>query len=182
MYCRRCGKKIDYAAEICLECQREVLSAEATSSAEENGGREAYRSAHVQPARTGDPVPQADFAPAAKPTSRSNPDSRQGRALASTVMGVAAALVSYCCFIAAIVLSGGVGSDLGRLYFYQFWIGATAMGVVALVFGIKSIVHYNKCRAQCGKKYVATLVLGIVGLVSSSIALLLSSLIINFFI
>ena len=169
MYCRRCGKEMDYVAEICLDCQRELLGG--TAAAEEK------RDQSSDERITADPVVSAPQPAPAPEVPAKVPGSKMGRALASTIMGVISGIAGYVFgFITLlVVLAGGSGETSTKYGLLLNWGGMLAMSIVALVLGIKSVIHYNKCRKEFGKKYVATLVLGIVGIVASSFGLYMSS-------
>ena len=151
MYCRRCGKQIDYVAEICLECQRELLDATAAPEEKKETAREK-------------PETPTAAAPAAQSEVKA-PDEKRGRAVASTVMGAVSAVVNlFCAAVSVSAASSGAGSQ-SQLALH--WMGAIAMAILAIVFGIKSIIHYKKCRTEYGVKLKATLALGIVGVALS---------------
>lgn len=88
-----------------------------------------------------------------------------GKALASTIVSSFGFLFSLLAFATS---ATGL-SIVGLVLFYP---GAIAMSVVSLVLGIKSIKAFRaRCKQNCAKP-VATLVLGIVGVVQAGFGLL----------
>ena len=161
MYCRRCGKQIDYLAEVCLDCQRELLGA--TIAAEESG-----ESASPPPVAQITPAPAPQEAPAEK-----LPPSRFGLALASTIIGGTCAFLNVYLDIIVLVIilassSARRGISPGLIVEWMFFI---SIAVLALVFGIVSVTHYEKHLKKYGKKFVATKVLGTIGIATSSYVL-----------
>ena len=111
-------------------------------------------------------------------------------ALAATIMGIIGAVFALVAYVLSlVVLSAQVGETLDTIYgdvsyvTYTTVSGGSIAGFVitlllglglaipALVLGIKSIKLFNAGRRAGGVKPVATLVLGIIGVVSASIAL-----------
>ena len=90
-----------------------------------------------------------------------------GNALTSTITGVIGFVLSYIAFMVSILTFGG-----GAASVFLTFIGV-GLSIVALVLGIGSIKVFSGFK-NARPKPVATLVLGIVGMVSSAIALWIS--------
>lgn len=87
-----------------------------------------------------------------------------GGAIASVVMSdIGCTLASVSIYFALIAI------ELGYLMLFS----ALPLLIISLIQGIKSIRIYRQCISSGCKKPVATLVLGIIGLVASAIGLLL---------
>ena len=93
-----------------------------------------------------------------------------GKALASTIMSGVAFIIAYVCML---------GYSLSLFYDEISWIWyflSIGLAVPSIVLGILSISHFKRCsRANC-KKPVATLVLGINGLVCAIGAIVMALL------
>ncbi len=141
--------------------------------------------------------PRQSAQPAVPPQNRSgNVDRMLGfkPALAATIMGVIGAIFALVGYIIAIVSTAvEISNDLNYIYGDGYYYGyAVSAGTIAgmvivmliglglvipsLILGIKSIKVFTKVKREGGTKPVATLVLGIVGVVSASIGLLFSFL------
>lgn len=155
MYCTKCGKWTGDNATLCKDCQAAADMAAATA-----------RAAQEAPPFTGDLnalLRSGAIAPA-------DPENKMfgfGRALASTIVGTIGFIVSYMAMIIGIF-----NEETGIALVI---IGAV-LGMIALVDGVVSIAIFRaRCALKCSKP-VATLVLGIVGLVSAALALLFAIL------
>ena len=93
-----------------------------------------------------------------------------GNALTSTIMGSVGFIFGYIAFMLAMLSFGGIGAASYILSFLNL-----GMSIVALVLGIGSIKVFSGFK-NARPKPVATLVLGIVGVVTSALALWLAFL------
>jgi hypothetical protein len=135
MYCKKCGKYIDYEADVCNECK------EAENAQEEVKDENAYN-----------PFEET-VAPA--PADAGNRMYGFGKALASNIIGF------FNMFLMAFGIAlAAVYPPLGIVIL----LASVAGFVISLIFAIKSIKAFVKrCREKCAKP-IATLVLGISGL------------------
>lgn len=154
MYCRKCGKWIDYDAETCRECQ-------------END--ELFKRAEEQSApQAGQQPVQQDRAPAEETGSRMY---GFGLALAAAIVSFFTFWFSYIMIIVTIATVAGNGNRVGCVMLLQFAIGA---GIFALVAGISSVKKYSACSNAGKIKPIPALVLGIVSIVLSGLSLFMS--------
>ncbi len=167
MYCRKCGKQINYDAPYCLECQE--MDALFITPEEEQAKQRTQESAYTA-------------APAYQPAPQPLQGDRKegfGKALASTILAV----VSY--FLVCIAL-GVIGAlDTYSYYGYSYasdeWAAAMVFmlmsigtAVPALIMGIQSMKCFFRQKREGKVKPVATLVLGIVGMATSAFTLTLA--------
>lgn len=189
MYCRNCGKFIGTDDELCEECLHNDL----VFGQEQNTPPPVVNPAPVNPA------PSTASAPAQpQPSVQARPDSRSIRmtgfkpALTSTIVGVIAFIMVIVAFsLATSYAALNTASDLGNFYYngYEYdyaydaaasagLLGASivvfiiglAMTVVAMVFGIKTLVRSVRTKKQYDITPVPALVLSIVGTVSSALS------------
>lgn len=162
MYCSKCGKQIDYDAEVCNECAEQEVAA-----------------------RDSEPTPTEN-----QPTG-----SRKegfGRSLASTILGAVGFILSMLAITFAILAAGNLlieySESLGvavpieayellgesatfitlAIVFSIFTLGVSIPG---MIFGIKSMKVFFKAKREGKVKPIATLVLGICGMVASICAI-----------
>ena len=159
MYCRKCGKQIDYDSEFCLDCRAE---------------EQAYIQIIESHTHTNSEAQQA--APAQKGARMFG----FKRALTSTIMGFASIVAFYVSFIFLLLfLSDTTESASTVLLIIVFFIPFACIGValciISLIFGIKSITVSRKRYKEGYPTPIATLVLGIVGVYFSVISSLLFS-------
>lgn len=189
MYCRKCGKFIDYDAQFCKECESvEVFfsddSKKEGQTQNQNGGT-MYEM--KQPFQQNDDTmyaPMGDTGLSAQGNKREG----FGRALTSTLLGAGAYLLSMILFsIFDISLY-----EMEEYFYYQTssyygeaasigtglsvtWIilatMSVAMSIVSIIFGAKSMATFFRAKRAGRVKPVATLVLGIVGIATSGAAI-----------
>ena len=161
MYCRKCGKQIDYDAHLCKECQEEVINASLVEK--ETVVKAPEKVVVVQ-----------------KPASVGSRMEGFGGALTSTILGVVAFILAYVALIFLIAgFNGGYYDGLeGGVYFSGifsvgvfFMILALVLGIVSLVLGIKAIKRFRRQSREGKVKPIATLILGIAGVGWSGLAL-----------
>ena len=180
MYCSRCGKEIDYDARFCVECAKELAyesALAASRAAEIKAAKAAEAEAEKAEAIPEEPIANqapAYVVPVARPAGSANsapvssdPNEAKfglGKAIGSLVMSNVAVFLTYFSIFAAIASPG----------FAMFLLFASLpLAIISLVQGIKSIKAFTS-RSRAGyKKPVATLVLGIIGLATAALALLL---------
>lgn len=166
MFCTKCGKEIDYEADVCNECAAETHVAE--TPVEETPVVETVVATEAVAEVTEEAAPEVfdkmyNFKPA----------------LVNTIVSyLAGFFMSLCCT----GLMSNIYSSLGRGHlpyvpFVQLipvWIGGVAFGIVSLVFLIKSIPVLKDTIAyknKHGKTPVAPFILSIVSVVLSASAL-----------
>ena len=169
MYCRKCGKQIDYDAEFCKDCQEmESFFAEPK---EYSPQWQTMAQAPVQPALEG------------------NKKEGFGKALTSTILGGIAYFIIMIAY--GIILAAAEEISDGGYNYYEtheelmfavgvavvFMLISLAVAIPSLILGIKSIKCFFRQKRAGKVKPVPTLVLGIVGTVMSSMVLLFSLLI-----
>ncbi len=200
MYCRKCGKKIDYDAPVCKECEAEEtndLFGEFTAASSEKQG-ENLSYGEVAFAESVESQEESHFKPFIAPDSQVEGDKKEGfgKALTATIMGCIGMFISFIvlCVMVALVeefslayeewetiygssyaypeevlVDGGVGMLVVSIFFTLVSLG---LAIPSLILGIKSIKCFSHARKEGRAKPVATLVLGIVGVVASALTLL----------
>ncbi len=183
MFCRKCGKQIDYDAEVCKECQEtdEFFSGAASSTQ----GTESSNTDTASFTVTDFEQPVQPVAPAG------NKKVGFGKALASTIL----AGIAYFLVLIALEL---ISEALGLNYESEYYAYATevvidsdmmiialvltaigiALSIPALIMGIQSMKCFFRQKREGKVKPIPTLVLGIVGLALSAMVLSFSLLII----
>ena len=162
MYCKKCGKKLDYDGDLCEECRnRELVYGDEQKKAETETTSTAYDPFDDPPIGAN---PSRGYNNAAYVPETENGDRMHGfgKALAAAILGDLAAAFSYigiyvCLFSVAL----GVLTVLATI----------AMSVIALVFGIQSIKTFIADKNAGRVKPIATLVCGIAGVATAAIAL-----------
>ena len=193
MYCRKCGKFIDYDADYCDECiKAEQDSAitgkpvEPVQPAQPNYQQPPYPN-YQQPAynqQQGNYYPpyNAQGEPnyydygnqAPQQNNQAMKKNGFGKALTATILGGIAFVIAY-----AILMSiyGELISfiDYGSSYYIDFvaealtgFILTLPAAIIALVFGTKSIKTFKSTLANYKVKPIPTLILGIVGTVTGA--------------
>ena len=164
MYCRKCGKQINYDAPYCLECQE--MEALFITPEEEQAKQRAQESAYTA-APTYHPAPQP---------LQGNRKEGFGKALASTIL----ATVSYFLVFISLGVLGALDSYSYYSYSYNsdvigvayvFLLMSIGTAVPALIMGIQSMKCFFRQKREGKVKPVATLVLGIVGMATSACTL-----------
>lgn len=180
MYCTKCGKEINYDSRFCVDCAKE-LAIEATLAA----NRASVGSAPAQvttapeaeavaaPTQTEAAAAPAELVPvvidevktevkaAPAPNSEIN---GKGKAIASLVMSCVSFLLAYLS-IFFVIFAPGLGVFM--------LIAATPLAIISLVQGIKCIKIFSSFARAGLKKPVATLVMGIIGLVTAATSLMI---------
>ena len=152
MYCRNCGKEIDYVAPICKECEEKerLLRGLAASKAQAE-----------KPAQTG--------------------DRKEGfsKALASTIIGAVAFFISMVVMVMLLAAAEEFQYyDVSGITTTCTVLSVLTLGgsIPALIFGIKSIKCFINAKNEGRIKPIPTLVCGIVGVVLSGLTILYSLL------
>jgi hypothetical protein len=164
MFCRKCGKQIDYEAEFCKECQEmDAFFGENKPTVEE----------------------PSLIVEQEKPVLEGNRKEGFGKALTSTILGV----LAYFLVSVALGLLMGLKDIKPEAFNYDYvayeaacdliqgiaiviTIIAIGLAIPSLILGIKSIKCFIKQKREGKVKPIATLILGIVGLAASGYALL----------
>ncbi len=159
MYCRKCGKYIDYDAPYCVDCEE----MDSFFGASENR-RTSARPVEIE-------------TPPARPAMTGDRKEGFGNALAATILsGVSFFFGLIAMSFATVVLEEytyGYAPTLSLLSIpFAFCLVAVVCGILGLVKGIKSIKCFKEASRAGRVKPVVTLVLGIVGVSMSGLALL----------
>ena len=175
MYCKKCGKQLDFDGDICKDCAENEAyfgSAQQSAPAQEAAPAVAPATPAPAPAQTAQPIAQ-------------DGDRKFGfgKALASTIMGaISNGMASIASGIPlgielAIMelgyANGGAELALGGIAVTIIMaLISIGLAIPALIMGIKSIKTFNERKNAGYVKPVATLVLGIIGVVCAGLALL----------
>ncbi|MBQ9709652.1 MAG: hypothetical protein IJV67_03400 [Clostridia bacterium] len=166
MYCRKCGKQIDYDSEFCIDCRAEEAA------------KQAYLK--VIEAHTESSAKSSNEAQQAAPAQKGARMFGFKRALTSTIMGFASIVAFYVSFVFLLLFLSDTTESASTVFFIiVFFIPSACIGValciISLIFGIKSITVSRKRYKEGFPTPIATLVLGIVGTYLSVISSLLFS-------
>lgn len=151
MYCRKCGKQIDYDAPVCKEC--------AEAEFFQNYGQ---------------PAPGADTTrPTPAPVGNGSVRAGFGGALTSTILGSVA-------FILGIVVMSMIAATVEYGYYdaslitagYVLTVMVMGMAIPALILGIKGIKTFTYAKNHGHVKPIPSLVLGIAGLSAGAFSIL----------
>ena len=178
MYCRKCGKQIDYDSENCKECQEMETFFSAPEIEPKFEVREEPRPQYTQP--------QYAYTQPRQPLP-GNKKEGFGKALTSTILGsigIVVALIAYVCLLAAMDYDYYYDYYYYDSYYYEsmisvgviFMLMSLGLAIPSLILGIKSMSCFFKQKREGKVKPVATLVLGIVGVATSALALLYASI------
>ena len=148
MYCKKCGKLLPGEADLCRDCFDQ-----------------ANKAAQQTPYYGRPPV-------VAVPVDRDNRMYGFGKALASTIMSESAFIAVIFSFVFFFEMIATDAGPIEIMTAFVSYVALFAVIVVALVFGIRSISTYSRRSREGCAKPVPTLVLGIIGVVSSAIALI----------
>ena len=154
MYCRKCGKQIDYDAPICKECEE----------------TEIY---FGNPETDTQPIAETKFEE--KPAPQGSRKEGFGGALTATILGSISFIISIIAMsLASVAIELSLYYDVTGLVIFTIVFTVISLGcaIPSMILGIKGIRCFIKAKNQGKIKPVATLVLGIVGLVSSAMTIL----------
>ena len=172
MFCTKCGKEIDYEADVCNECAAETAVAEEVVEAP----------AVQETVITAETVEEAIAAKEAVKEDAPEVFDKMHNFKPSLVNTIVSYLAGFFMSLCSSGLMGTIFDSLGRGYipsvpFAQLipvWIGGVAFGIVSLVFLVKSIPVLKDTIAyknKHGKTPVAPFILSIVSVVLSASAL-----------
>ena len=165
MYCRKCGKFVDYETEICLECQKEYLVALEKSKTQveeiktvESPAQQNCASTCVQPV-------SANVKPA-------NPLLGINDGLGK---GIASLILSVFAWMFTILTLNALTDNLSDIMsIFLFTLGLT---IPSFCLGLSAIKQLKINRREKKAKPVATFTLGLVGLILSAICLFILAII-----
>lgn len=168
MYCKKCGKKLDYESDICNECAQndEFFSAEPI----------------IEPAPQPQPAPvYAEPVAAPAPAAPIDPTNTRkygiGKAITSIILGFVGYIISYLVLtvITSIMEETGTVEFVSPAMMFLVLV-SLGLAIPSLILGIKSIVTFIK-RAKGGYvKPIPTLILGIIAVNLAACVLLFDAL------
>lgn len=194
MYCTKCGKEIESGiiCDACIEKEREqIAESPATekiehtvfeSVSDEQAEKTVFDSVNEEPAVVAldetlwQPAYEALVVDAPNKSVNDSPMLGFGRALASTIIGVFASIFGLIVYIFAIMGDSIAESDPDEALALLFAavilivVFTLPLAIISLVMGSKSITLFKK---TVGKKPIATLILGIVGVYHAAGAFLM---------
>ncbi len=140
MYCKKCGKEIDYDAEICIECQGSANSAdEHDFYTEENYYASMYAEGQARKAGLG-----------------------------RAITGAAFGLVALICSCFAMSILSAMVEDYGYVFdsavlstSYGLAVVSIGLGIPAVINGIKSIIVFRDAKKGALPKPIPTFICGI---------------------
>ena len=153
MYCPKCGKWIDYQADVCNECKA-AGNYQPNYEPHPNYQQQAPYGFYQQP--------QAFNAPVSTEPDPTNRSYGIGKAVVSLVFGIISIFCSMYAWACSLVLYYGTGGAALVLFLISL-----PFTIIGLIFGISSIKCFKRRKATCAKN-IPTLVLGIVGLAESA--------------
>lgn len=171
MYCRKCGKQIDYDSEFCIECKAEAAAKAAYAEVMKKGVEGLTEDAKP----LSEPVAARQDVPvAARPAPKNPRLYGLAKGVLSASFGLIAAVFAIIALIIFIKISLPVGGEITTMpvpdatpainSILGYLSAAALLNVPSLVFGILSVVSYKRCVKAGWGKPTATLVLGIIGL------------------
>lgn len=159
MYCRKCGKFVDYETEICLECQKEYLDALEKSKTQveevkivESPAQQNCAPVCVQPVQVNN-----------KPV---NPLVGINDGLAKGIVSLVLSVFAWMFSVLAVNNINDVASGIKILFVF-----ALGFTIPAFCLGISAVNQVKINRREKRAKPVATFTLGLVGLILSAICL-----------
>ena len=158
MYCRKCGKFIDYEAEICLECQREFLALSEEQRAKEEQTEQ----------KSNEPNAEQNQVIVAQPIQVTNTPVKEGRTdgLAKGIVSIALSFFTFVFFMLIIT------TDLSYEYAYSEvtskFIFLLGFAIPSIILGIKSIKQFKNNKRLGRQRPIATFILGLIGLATSA--------------
>ena len=152
MYCSKCGKQIDYESTVCAECVAKMA----------NKAGESAPSADVAPVVAA--APEVTHVIAASAPQANTRMLGFGKALASTILSFASIFLVIFSLVSIATFLFGLGIFL--------LLASIAAIVISIIFGIKSIKTFIVAKKAGTGTPVATLVLGINGLVTAAFSAL----------
>ena len=162
MYCRKCGKQIDYDSEFCRECKQALLSTPLPAVTPSIKIEEKLIVEQVE-----QPIQERRVGSRTKGLAK---------ALTSTIVGTITFILAFIMYIVLSVIIGENNSGYDLAYyesiaFLVIMITAIA-SIPSLVLGIQSMSCFFKQNREGKVRPMATLVLGIVGVANNVLALL----------
>ena len=184
MFCRKCGKEIDYEASFCKECEEKFLSMKEEtpifSIAETNNSKteEVFFSS-----------PKVELKKEEQPDRGSRSDGLK-KAITSAILGECAILLAVLLGMYSIIFLEFGMMSMMSIYNWKgiilclFAIGLLAMNIPAylsLRYGIQAIKCFIRAVKEQRAKPVATLVCGIYGVVCSVITLMYTLIMVSIY-
>ena len=149
MYCKKCGKKLDYDGDLCEECRnRELVYGDEEKKAEAETTSTTYDPFDEPPIGVN---PASGYGNSAYVPDNGDRMHGFGKALTAAILSE----------VAVVSVALGVFLILATI----------AMAVISLVFGIQSIKTFVADKNAGKVKPIATLVCGIAGVVAAAVAL-----------
>ena len=141
MYCKKCGKKIEYDSDVCYECQRDEMLFGQSANV-------------VETPKNTEPCSIKE----------EKIDAGIGKAIAGVILGGMGFFSSIWAFMFAMVasISSGFYRDIyavERVLAIVFAIIGIVPSIMGFVFGLKSIRRFIKIKNESDERPVATLVL-----------------------
>lgn len=174
MYCRKCGKQIDYDAPLCKECEQ----AEQDFGGQMEDAQTADTPTRDEQYPMAAPAVQEDSAPAQEQPKGSRKEGL-GASIASAVLGVSSFVMNVIALLFA-DLQMIISPSLHQGHPYPvidpfaifFLIAGVATMIPAIILGVKSMLCFFKAKREGRLKPIATLICGISGIVMSGISIL----------
>ena len=159
MYCKNCGKKINYAAELCDECAKAA-------------GIEVRRAS----------VPPTPLTPVYV---YEKPKSGLSKSISGTVFGTIAEVLAIFAFYVMFDCTSNqyyYGGAILALFAIYVGIAAFIFAVLGLIFGTLGAASFGKYRTLSGKRYLPPLIVGLCGVKNAAEALFINTLTLALFI
>lgn len=190
MYCRKCGKFIDYDAEYCKECEelenyfenketvapswQETKKEENSYTPPTSGSPFGYSGAnsYSNPSYS-QPYTQPSYTQSTYTQPVGDRKEGFGKALASTILST----ISFFLIMVAFALISVVLEEADYYYYYEpdvsgiivLTIMSLGLAIPAFIMGLKSIGCFKRASREGRVKPVATLILGIVGTATTAV-------------
>ena len=173
MYCRKCGKWIDYEADICVDCQQneELFKVENEETAQQAEQNKQY--GYFMNGSTQQPYGQPTYGqPAYSQPMYGQPVQPQdkGSRMAGFGLALTGTIISFFAFIFSCVFTALAATGIGAAL--VFFVLATGLTVFTLISGIKSL-NTSKACVRAGKvKPIPAFIMGIVNIVMAGLSFL----------
>ena len=201
MYCKICGKQIDYDSPVCNECKEKQQAVTPEAQTQATSGfafrpiqacENPYENAQSTVGTCASPIKEATAAVIEIPKTEEPEENSEkkempagnrmhgfGPALAGVILGLVASIIdsvtgyvsgvsSFLTLLADLSGNADMGNNItasGMVVNILIGIVCLAIGIVTLCLGAKSVKAFKAHKNETGTKAIATLILGIAGIV-----------------
>lgn len=161
MYCRKCGKFIDYDAEVCVDCQKELL--------ELYGEPKTQAEAVEKGTPIAQPVQQSYVATTCEQAHVNFNTSKETGRTDGLAKGIVSLILSNFALMFTFAMLDVLSNPLG--YVAAYYILALGFTIPSFCLGLSAVKQLGKNCSEHKAKPVATFVLGLIGFVFAALCL-----------